>query len=55
MLLSDSVTALMWKRAGIRPLLVGGGVGVPPLFNLAKKLIAAGRSVIGDSRFQQSG
>lgn len=28
-----------------RPLLVGGGVGVPPLYNLAKKLIATGRSV----------
>lgn len=27
------------------PLLVGGGVGVPPLYNLAKKLIAAGREV----------
>ena len=26
-----------------RPLLVGGGVGVPPLYNLAKRLIAAGR------------
>ncbi len=28
-----------------RPLLVGGGVGVPPLYNLAKKLVAAGRRV----------
>lgn len=28
-----------------RPLLVGGGVGVPPLYNLAKKLLAAGKSV----------
>lgn len=27
------------------PLLVGGGVGVPPLYNLAKKLIAAGQQV----------
>lgn len=26
-----------------KPLLVGGGVGVPPLYNLAKALIAAGR------------
>ena len=26
-----------------RPLLVGGGVGVPPRYNLAKRLIAAGR------------
>lgn len=29
----------------VRPLLVGGGVGVPPLYNLAKRLIAAGRKV----------
>lgn len=28
-----------------RPLLVGGGVGIPPLYNLAKKLIAAGKEV----------
>lgn len=31
--------------AAQRPLLVGGGVGVPPLFNLARRLLAAGRSV----------
>ncbi len=31
--------------AGERPLLIGGGVGVPPLYMLAKKLIAEGRSV----------
>ena len=29
-----------------RPLLVGGGVGVPPLYNLAKKLIDKGRKGI---------
>lgn len=28
-----------------RPLLVGGGVGVPPLYNLAKKLLAEGKPV----------
>lgn len=28
-----------------RPLLAGGGVGVPPLYNLAKKLLAEGRRV----------
>lgn len=28
-----------------RPLLVGGGVGVPPLYNLARKLLAEGREV----------
>lgn len=29
----------------LRPLLVGGGVGVPPLYRLAKDLIARGRKV----------
>ncbi len=28
---------------GDKPLLVGGGVGVPPLYNLAKRLLAAGK------------
>lgn len=28
-----------------RPILVGGGVGVPPLYNLAKTLLAAGKDV----------
>ena len=31
--------------AGDRPLLLGGGVGVPPLYMLAKQLIAAGKTV----------
>ncbi len=31
--------------AGDKPLLIGGGVGVPPLYNLAKKLIKMGKSV----------
>lgn len=31
--------------SGDRPLLIGGGVGVPPLYNLAKKLIALGKQV----------
>lgn len=31
--------------ASRRPLLVGGGVGVPPLYNLARRLLAAGRPV----------
>ena len=31
--------------AGDRPVLIGGGVGVPPLYYLAKKLIEAGRAV----------
>lgn len=33
------------SAAGEKPLLIGGGVGVPPLYNLAKKLIAAGKKV----------
>ncbi|MBE6692860.1 MAG: dihydroorotate dehydrogenase electron transfer subunit [Ruminococcaceae bacterium] len=31
--------------SGNKPLLIGGGVGVPPLYNLAKKLIAEGKDV----------
>ncbi len=33
------------STAGDRPLLLGGGVGVPPLYNLARQLIAAGKQV----------
>jgi dihydroorotate dehydrogenase electron transfer subunit len=31
--------------SGDAPVLLGGGVGVPPMYNLAKKLIAEGKSV----------
>ncbi len=31
--------------SGDKPLLIGGGVGVPPLYNLAKKLLAEGKEV----------
>lgn len=31
--------------SGDKPLLLGGGVGVPPLYNLAKRLIAEGKKV----------
>ena len=31
--------------SGDTPLLLGGGVGVPPLYNLAKKLLAEGKKV----------
>lgn len=31
------------SAAGERPLLIGGGVGVPPLYYLAKQLVAAGK------------
>lgn len=32
-------------KCGDKPLLIGGGVGVPPLYNLCKKLINAGKKV----------
>ena len=31
--------------SGDKPVLLGGGVGVPPMYNLAKKLIAQGKTV----------
>ena len=31
--------------SGQKPVLLGGGVGVPPMYNLAKKLIAQGKEV----------
>jgi len=33
------------RVSGDRPVLLGGGVGVPPMYNLAKKLIAEGKKV----------
>ncbi len=33
------------SKSGDRPLLIGGGVGVPPMYNLCKKLIAEGKMV----------
>ncbi len=33
------------EKSGDRPLLIGGGVGVPPLYMLAKKLIEQGKQV----------
>ena len=33
------------SKSGDKPLLLGGGVGVPPLYLLAKKLIADGKNV----------
>ena len=33
------------STAGNHPVLLGGGVGVPPMYNLAKKLIAEGKKV----------
>lgn len=31
------------KKSGDKPLLIGGGVGIPPMYNLCKKLIAEGK------------
>ncbi len=31
--------------SGDKPVVIGGGVGVPPMFNLAKKLISEGKTV----------
>ena len=33
------------ELAGDKPVLLGGGVGVPPMYNLAKKLVAQGKEV----------
>lgn len=33
------------EKSGDEPLLIGGGVGVPPLYNLAKKLKSEGKNV----------
>ena len=41
--------------AGDRPLLLGGGVGVPPLYLLAKRLIGQGRAVAVRLGFNTAG
>ena len=53
----DSLTGLGngydMEKSGDRPLLVGGGVGAPPLYGLAKRLAAAGKhpaAVLGFNR-----
>jgi len=33
------------EKSGANPLLIGGGVGVPPMYNLAKRLIAQDKKV----------
>lgn len=33
------------EKSGDRPLLIGGGAGIPPLYNLCKKLTAEGKKV----------
>ena len=44
-ILTDLGNGYDLSKAGDRPLLLGGGVGVPPLYLLAKKLIAEGKKV----------
>ena len=41
-------------KAGDRPLLLGGGVGVPPLYLTAKQLTAAGRKVFAVLGFNKA-
>ena len=41
-------------KSGDAPVLVGGGVGVPPLYNLAKKLLAAGTKPTGILGFNKA-
>ena len=33
------------EKSGEEPLLIGGGVGIPPLYNLSKKLLSQGKKV----------
>ena len=33
------------NKSGEKPVVIGGGVGVPPMYNLAKKLIESGKKV----------
>ena len=33
------------SKCGEKPVLIGGGVGIPPLYNLCKKLISLGKNV----------
>lgn len=34
------------ERSGDKPLLIGGGVGIPPLYGLCKRLVAEGKSPV---------
>ena len=43
------------SKSGNNPLLVGGGVGVPPMYNLAKKLISEGKEVCVILGFNSAG
>ena len=44
------------SRSGARPVLVGGGVGIPPLYGLARRLVAEGKrpmAVLGYNRKEE--
>jgi len=43
------------SKSGQKPLLIGGGVGVPPLYGLAKKLAAGGKTPIAILGFNTRG
>ena len=34
------------EKSGERPLVIGGGVGIPPMYNLTKKLLAEGKKPV---------
>ncbi len=42
------------SRSGQRPLLAGGGVGIPPLYGLARRLAASGKHVTAVLGFNRS-
>ncbi len=45
------------ENSGEHPLLIGGGIGIPPLFNLCKKLVAEGKKptvVLGFNSVQEA-
>ncbi len=43
------------REAGTDPLVIGGGVGIPPLYYLTRELIAAGRKVTAVLGFNTAG
>jgi len=43
------------EKSGVAPLLIGGGVGVPPLYLLAKRLIAEGKKPTAILGFNSKG
>ena len=42
------------EKSGQTPLLIGGGAGVPPMFNLAKQLVAQGKKPSGILGFNKA-